>query len=329
MAVKIGSARIDERGKATGGAAGDQTGNEVGTQNWYNHSKGWRVFRAIDPAAGPKMAKCMKMACDNSKIGYDQNQRNTLYTAAKPYNFDVSKVTTKVETDCSALTRVCAAYAGIMLSDYNTASEPSVLLKSGKFKELTGSKYTSKSDYLRAGDILVTKTKGHTVIVISDGPKANSNADEKPIVYKLGDRILVNGMEGDDVKELQRLLVALDYSVGSYGIDGEFGDATEIAVKKFQKDYKLDADGEAGPLTIEALLKAQGEDDAPVVSGKVKIVGGNCYIRTAGNTSAKALDIAYQGSKYDYAGEQTPEGWIAIMYNGTKTWVSGKYGKIV
>ena len=40
MAVKIGSARIDERGKISGGAAGNQTGKELSTQNWYLHSKG-------------------------------------------------------------------------------------------------------------------------------------------------------------------------------------------------------------------------------------------------------------------------------------------------
>ena len=34
MAVKVGSARIDEYGKARGGQAGDQTGKEVSTQNW-------------------------------------------------------------------------------------------------------------------------------------------------------------------------------------------------------------------------------------------------------------------------------------------------------
>ncbi len=41
--VKLGSARIDENGHATGGKAGDQTGKEVSTQNWYKHNKGWRV----------------------------------------------------------------------------------------------------------------------------------------------------------------------------------------------------------------------------------------------------------------------------------------------
>ena len=42
MAVKIGSARIDERGKISGGKAGDQTGNEVGTQNF--HKEGFACF---------------------------------------------------------------------------------------------------------------------------------------------------------------------------------------------------------------------------------------------------------------------------------------------
>ena len=46
MAVKIGSARIDEHGQAHGGAAGDQTGKEVSTQSWYAHTKVWVLLRA-------------------------------------------------------------------------------------------------------------------------------------------------------------------------------------------------------------------------------------------------------------------------------------------
>ena len=126
MAVKVGSARIDENGRATGGKAGDQTGKEVSTQNWYLHSKGWRVFRAKNPAAAEKIAKCMEMACKNSKIGYDQASRNTLYKEAEPFGFDVSKVTTPCETDCSALVRVCCAYAGItgLPSGFRTGNMP-------------------------------------------------------------------------------------------------------------------------------------------------------------------------------------------------------------
>ena len=68
MAVRIGSARIDENGKARGGKAGDQTGKEVSTQNWYKHNKGWRVFRAKDPKRAEMIAQDMQWACDNKHI---------------------------------------------------------------------------------------------------------------------------------------------------------------------------------------------------------------------------------------------------------------------
>ena len=128
MAVKIGSARIDEHSKARGGKAGDQTGKEVSTQNWYNHSKGWRVFRAKNPAIAEKIAQDMQYACNNSNIGYDQGQRLTLYNVAQKVGFDCSGVTTKCETDCSALVRVCCAYAGVMLPNFRTTDEEKALI---------------------------------------------------------------------------------------------------------------------------------------------------------------------------------------------------------
>lgn len=169
---KIGSARIDENGHARGGKAGDQTGREVSTQNWYNHSGGWRVFRPKDPAVAEKIAWDMQAACNNNNIGYDQGQRSNLYSVSKPLGFDCAKVNAKTETDCSALVRVCCTYAGVMLPDFNTASEASALLKSGAFTELTGAKYTASPDYERHGDILVTRKKGHTAVVLTNGPKA-------------------------------------------------------------------------------------------------------------------------------------------------------------
>lgn len=335
MAVKLGSARGDERGKITGGKAGDQTGKEVSTQSWYKHSKGWRVFRLKDPAKAEKVAACMEWACGCSHIGYDQNQRNTLYSALKELAWQLTKLKKDVETDCSALVRVCLAYAGVFVSDFNTSSEASRLLASGEIVELTGSKYTSKSDYLRRGDILVTRTKGHTVVVLSDGSKAEKNVpapSTTPSASKprtLGSRILKEGMEGDDVKELQRQLIQLGYSCGSYGIDGDFGDATELAVRKFQKDHPpLDVDGEAGPLTIAALEKALGAD---AQTGRiVEIMGGQCYVRTAPNTSTgKKLGVAKEGSKLPYGGEQSADGWLLVEFDNGNGWVSGKYGKLV
>lgn len=180
MAVKVGSARLDEHGNIGGGQAGDQTGKEVSTQDWYLHEYGWRVFRAKDPAKAEKIAQDMQYACDNNNIGYDQWQNTTLYEAAKPYDFNCSKVKVPCETDCSRLVRICVLYAGIQVREFNTATEPEALLATGQFEELTGTKYTNSSDYLKRGDILDTRRQGHTVVVLSNGSKAVEVAPVKP-----------------------------------------------------------------------------------------------------------------------------------------------------
>ena len=329
MAVKIGSARNGENGSATGNKAGDQTGREVSTQNWYLHSKGWRVFRAKDPAEAEKIARCMEAACANNHIGYDQWERNTLYKAAEPLGFDVSKVTKNVETDCSALVRVCCAYAGIkgLPSDFRTGNMPANLAKTGRFVELTGDKYQKKSDYLRRGDILVTKTSGHTVVVLSDGSKAEKNVPavgETPKIYKLGERVLKKGMSGADVKELQQALLDAGFDCGK--ADGDFGPKTDAAVRAFQKAKGLDSDGQAGPKTIAALRTA-----APGPA-QVRVVGAAVNVRRAPGTSGKIMGVVRHGDLLEYQDYQQPVDevpWYLIVYKGENAWISGKYSEIV
>ena len=66
--VMIGSASIDENGKAHGGKAGNQTGRELKQQAWYAHSKGWRVFRAKDAGVAARIAACMAAAVFRSML---------------------------------------------------------------------------------------------------------------------------------------------------------------------------------------------------------------------------------------------------------------------
>ena len=182
MTVYVGSARIDENGKARGGKAGNQNGHEISTQQWYKHNKGWVVLRPISREVGRRIAYDMRAACDNPHIGYDQGQRLTLYNAAKPVDFDCARVETNVETDCSALVRVCICYAGINVSNFTTSNEASTLMATGHFVKLTDDKYTKQSDYLREGDILVTKTQGHTVVVLNDGLLGGTDEDDDKAV---------------------------------------------------------------------------------------------------------------------------------------------------
>lgn len=59
----------------------------------------------------------------------------------------------------------------------------------------------------------------------------------------------------NDVKALQQALMALGYSLPKYGADGKWGSETLKALKKFQKDNGLKADGIVGKNTKSAFAK--------------------------------------------------------------------------
>ena len=61
------------------------------------------------------------------------------------------------------------------------------------------------------------------------------------------------GDSGKRVLQVQCMLTKRGYSVGSTGTDGEFGPGTESAVRRFQSDKGLDADGIVGRATWSAL----------------------------------------------------------------------------
>lgn len=169
MSVIIGSARIDECGKLSGGTARDQKQKsstdyvgEVSMQNFYIHRKGWYVLRPKSPAHAIAIAKNMKDACNNWNIGYDQIERlgvikNGIHS------------TVKTECDCSSLVRACVKEAtGIDPGNFTTVNEAAALKKTGLFEEMFV--YTTGTA-LFDGDILVTKSRGHTCVVCSGNPR--------------------------------------------------------------------------------------------------------------------------------------------------------------
>ena len=200
MAVIIGSARHDEHGNCySGGKAGDQTGQEVSTQNFYNHSKGWNVLRAKDNKVAEKLAEAMQIACGNKNIGYDQSER---------YGVIKHGINTKVKTecDCSSLVRACIIYAsGRDVGDFNTYSERYAILKSGLFEDVGSYK---QGDTLYNGDILVTRTKGHTAIVVSGAKKCKTKYYPK---YKGNSSSIAEALKAvgeDDVSKEHRAEIA-------------------------------------------------------------------------------------------------------------------------
>ena len=243
MKVVIGSARIDENGKLTGGKAGDQTGKEVSTQTFYMHSKGWIGLRAKDSALAEKLAKGMQIACDNPNIGYDQNERLGVVR-----NGIESKV--KTECDCSSLVRAVLKYAGVEVCNFTTSTAKAVIMSTGLFDEV---KINSAADVTN-GMILCTKTKGHIVIVISGAEEKKSSIVDNP--YPEPTKTLNKGAKGDSVRWVQYELKKRGYDLGRCGIDGDYGSATVKAVKSFQRSKGLVVDGITGKNTIKALKQS-------------------------------------------------------------------------
>lgn len=250
MAIRIGHASIDENGKAAGGASGEQNGKEVCIRNWYNG--GWEFLaRPKSAAVAKKMASACEAGCGNSCIGYDQNQRNTLNTQARKVDYDLSKITTACETDCSAFVSVCVLAAGVELEYTSnlptTRTLQSILRKTGAFEIYTDSKYLTGTDYLCRGDILC-KAGSHTVMVLDSGSNGKVAEEE----WKLPR--LKKGSKGASVQALQILLIGYGFPCGTWGADGDFGNATESALKDYQSQKGITADGLAGEETWKALL---------------------------------------------------------------------------
>lgn len=315
MAVKIGHASIDERRKATGGKAGDQTAKEVCTTTWY--SNGWTVLlRPKRSTVAEKMAKFCEAVCANSKIGYDQYQRNTLREKAKAAGWNAGKITTACETDCSAFMTVCAEAAGVDVSGcYTNGNAPTTGTMRAKFKAtgdfevLTDSKYLKSSDYLERGDILV-KEPGHTIMVLSNGAKVKKTSEA--LAFKVGDVVKFTGSKH------------YANANATSGVSCKAGKAKVTAISKGSKHpYHLIAVSGSGSTVYgwvdEAAVKKIGEIS---VGDVVQFTGSKHYTSADAKTgkackAGKAEVTAIsKGSKHPYhlkkvsGSTSTVYGWV-------------------
>lgn len=95
-----------------------------------------------------------------------------------------------------------------------------------------------------AGSATITKLTGAT---------ATMRPNVTPTATATGSIKL--GSNGENVRTIQRRLKDLKFYNGS--VDGDFGEGTEAAVIRFQKQYGLEADGKVGAATLEALRNAR------------------------------------------------------------------------
>lgn len=263
MKIIIGNAVHDENGRSKGGKPGDQLqkkvddySGEVRLQDFYINKKGWNVLRPKSIETAKKMAALMKIACNNKNIGYSQeDDPDTGRYGIQKYGIDTN---TPTNCDCSTLVgQVVREASGKKIPDFYTGNEVEVLEKTGLFEPVISYK---KGVTLYDGDVIVTKTKGHTAIIVEGMPRTNpfaiplTNVTSKANAKATGCKDYI--YKGEGVQWVQYQLCKNGYQTeidDCGGIDGDCGKGTVTCIKDFQAKKKLEVDGICGKYTREAL----------------------------------------------------------------------------
>ena len=177
---------------------------------------------------------------------YNQNLRSYVY---KTYNG-------KYYSDCSS--SICATFAkiGYNVSLLNTAG----MYYSSLFEKVPvniSNGHIINPEILKVGDCLMYAGSdpsrplqiGHVESVYEIKSSTSNNSPSS----STSNTTLQKGSSGSAVKTMQIMLIACGYSCGNAGADGEFGDGTLKALKAFQKDVSLVADGIYGSASKTAL----------------------------------------------------------------------------
>jgi len=335
MSVKLGSAGSDENRKLRGGQAGDQTGTEVQVIDWYLDSRGgWVVIRAKDDATREKIAYAMQRACDNDNIGYDQDQRYTAYDWCKYKNggnYDPGAITAPVEVDCSALVRLCLAYAGIMVGDFYTGNEVNILNATGKFDIIKDTAKTNVPDYLLRGDILVTAKTGHTVVSLNNGDKAGAPAvDPTPAPSADGNKSQCGNGIGTAVANTTMYVRNAPNGSGSAVGFCNKGNAVEVLEITSNNWYKIVWPGCAEGYAYTSNANGRyytytANPETPKDNSFMVSVNTDLYVRKGPGTSYPVVKVARKGEEYKIVDTENnwgklsdDSGWFSLKYTTRK-----------
>lgn len=128
---------------------------------------------------------------------------------------------------------------------------------------------------------------------------------------------LKKGMEGSAVKLLQQKLKKLGFLTGS--ADGDFGDATETAVKDFQRANGLKADGVAGTSTLNKLYSSSAISKSQSGSSS----GGSSSGGSSGSGSSTGYTTLREGDEGEAVRQLQRKLADLGYYAGA---IDGKYG---
>ena len=314
--IRVAQAGSDERYKYKNGEAGDQrkgtpdangcfTG-ELNVEPWYN--KPWDyVIRAKDPAVAETIAQAIYLICLNKKVGYDQNQAETLWDAINKLGWNLLAIPNLplCECDCCRLVDVGVRFAGITnipnLKHLYTGNVKDALINSGHFELLTDTKYTQSPDNLKRGDLLLQECH-HICVVLDDAVK------EIGVPYRVykclscyqrtaantGGKV-INTLHHNDI------VMLYGWSPNNWGL--------------------VSVNGTTGYVSGKFLTPAKEVQ----TTGKV-------WLRSGAGTQNNALVAIPNNTVLPWGGVSAKSGsttWYYLNYGGYNGYASGKYVKVV
>ena len=211
----------NEFGKATGGQPGDQTGREICKTSYFNYgNSGWDCvlrYVAKDTNVPAKDDEPYEDAVENEDF-YIVQKGDTLWGIAERFLGDGTLY--KLIQQINGMGNSTMVYPGMMLLLHPAGLEP--------------------------------ETGGGSSKPAEPAPPEEHIGGNG--AYQIALQVIRKGDTGAFVRQVQRLLIAIGYKMPKYGADGDFGDETESAVKKFQKANKLDVNGTVDKQTMAKLL---------------------------------------------------------------------------
>lgn len=203
----------------------------------------------------------------------------------------------------------------------------------GKVIEFKGFNYGCVETELAKGKW----TSWYELPFIDYGDAIPADAGSGTETVALGSRLLKRGSSGDDVKELQRLLMELGYDLGDYGADGKFGAKTEEAVKRFQAVQQLKVDGKYGNDTHTALMgvvadrKEEPDEDEPDADETpvAVITRDDAEVYAGPDTTYALLTCVSKGDIYPYIATAYTDDWHAVKAGETVGWIRGADATVI
>ncbi|WP_088035922.1 L,D-transpeptidase family protein [Evansella clarkii] len=197
---------------------------------------------------------CVRMHNEEVIWLYDKVKMNTAVvivstkdsfdTVAKKHGYKVTEPSSKEQTKSATLKVGSKGEAVKKLQKDLTSLGYSTKGTDGTFGPNTKA---AVQKFQRDNKLKADGVAGSKTLSLIESKTAKKPASESATKYGT----LKAGSNGQQVKDLQQKLTSLGYN--TKGVDGKFGPATKSAVRKFQKDNKLKADGIAGPATQKKL----------------------------------------------------------------------------